>query len=47
MLERPEIVPVLDGELSLLEIRLAQDVYSGEDVAAAAGRACEAIDALN
>ena len=34
-------------EMANIEIRLAQDVYSGEDVAAAAKRACEAIDALN
>ena len=34
-------------EIADIQVRLAQDVYSGEDVQAAADRACEAIDALN
>lgn len=34
-------------EVSDIQVRLAQDVYSGKDPAAAAAEACAAIDALN
>jgi len=34
-------------EVADIQMRLAQEIYSGADVTAAAAEACEAIDALN